>query len=82
MINIEWIPVKERLPEKLSYCYATIKTSNGELYVDTLSCDPPNQVFQTPQWFDDNYDTIDDDVIAWAPFELPEPYKEVKQNDV
>ena len=59
----EWIPVSERLPEKVGYYLTTILSNDGyHRYRDII------------YFGDDKQWTRDCNVIAWMP--LPEPWKE------
>ena len=76
MANIEWIPVKEKLPEKNCMCLVTCIDDVGDRYTEILWYEYswPSKSYR---WIDHrNNMYINSELIAWSYFELPEPYKE------
>lgn len=71
----QWIPVKERLPDKQGYYWATVRHAGRTLTTEKKSYDPerPDHI-----WTDSLDDPYDDKwcevIIAWQPYYCPEPY--------
>ncbi len=65
-MQVEWIPVTERLPRESEYVLATVKEDNFYSYV---AC----AYMSGGKWRVDGTSYLAD-VTAWA--QLPEPYKE------
>ena len=72
----EWIPCSERLPEKPYGCLVTVESSrfDGGEFVECESILPYFVGYDENDWYDDDGEQCQYEVIAWMP--LPEPYKE------
>ncbi len=89
-LDMEWIPVKKRLPEDEQECLITYKEV-GEFHVDiatysTNLCKVDKYGFHTKKdisgfyGFDGEYGYYEwSDVVAWMP--LPERYKEGEEEE-
>lgn len=77
-LRTEWIPVKERLPEKDDFVLVTVSgTYNHLTFSDALQL---ASYTEDDGWFIESYPEWDDpNVIAWMP--LPEPYQWEKNNE-
>lgn len=77
--NVEWIPVSDRLPEDRQKCLVAAKSISDEIGVALATYFTNLYKNDKAGWY--GYDSRCGywkikDVIAWMPYELPEPYRE------
>lgn len=80
MNNVEWIPVKERLPEEDGLYLVTFAGDLPDLDVLMYYRSEGNYPFWDYRGENFSYAYECDEIAAWA--YLPEPYKEVKDGSI
>ena len=81
--NMGWIPVAERLPEKVEYAAST---ADGEYFrrleiaVQTDTTEYFIGYFDGGKWFDKRYRSFEGDVVAWKVHQSYQPGQETRES--